>query len=427
MDAGVLTQAYDPPMTLDTTLIDDLRGLSRLAVRGVAETTGLVEHMHATIARGSAPIGGPAPDRTRGITGLVYRSIHGVTGLVGGSLDLGLGLVAPAAPATTLGGPRRDRLIAILNGIVGDHLADTDNPLALAMRFRHRGQALALEPGALADALERPSNHLLISVHGLCMSDHCWTPPDPAPDTDRDAVDLPDALAAATDASRVDLHYNSGRAISTNGREFAGLIERLIEHWPVPVTEITLLGHSMGGLVSRSACHHAMQAGHQWPDRLGRMIFLGTPHHGSPLERAGHGLERVLGISPYSAPFNRLGRIRSAGIIDLRHGRILASPNGPEHPPERPPIPAQVTLHAIAATTAARIDHPAARLLGDGLVPIDSALGRHPDPARHLPIAPEHRHIVPNTTHTGLLHSRRVLEALRSSATRSPMIANHPE
>jgi len=394
---------------LDRLTLSDLHGLSRLAVHGVTETTALVEQMHHTIARVSAPIGREATGRTRGITGLVYRSIHGVTGIVGGSLELGFRLLARPASAS---GPQRDRLIAILNGIIGDHLADTGNPLAVPMRLRRRGQPLALEAEALATALERPSRHLLITVHGLCMSDHCWTPPNPTPGTNRDAVDLPDGLAATTDASRVDLHYNSGRPISINGREFAELIERLIEHWPTPVEQITLLGHSMGGLVSRGACHHAMQAGHQWPDRLGRMIFLGTPHHGSPLERAGHGLERVLGISPYSAPFNRLSRIRSAGIIDLRHGRIAESPDGSEHPPVWPSIPAHVALHAIAATTAARVDHPAARLLGDGLVPIDSALGRHPDPARHLPIPPEHQHILTGTTHTGLLHERQALKSL---------------
>ncbi|MDT8321302.1 MAG: hypothetical protein RQ826_12325, partial [Xanthomonadales bacterium] len=136
-------------------------------------------------------------------------------------------------------------------------------------------------------------------------------------------------------------------------------------------------------------------------------------HHGSPLERAGHGLDGILGISPYSAPFNRLGRIRSAGITDLRHGRIVDSPDDSGHQRISASIPDNVTLHAIAATTAKRIERRAANLFGDGLVPIDSALGHHPDPARHLPIPAEHRQILPATTHTGLLHHPRALETVR--------------
>jgi alpha-beta hydrolase superfamily lysophospholipase len=31
------------------------------------------------------------------------------------------------------------------------------------------------------------------------------------------------------------------------------------------VSEIALVGHSMGGLVARSACHQAAEAGRSWP------------------------------------------------------------------------------------------------------------------------------------------------------------------
>jgi len=390
----------------------DLHGLSRLAIRGVTETTGLVEHMHYTIARISAPIGripaGRIPTgRTRGITGLVYRSIHGVTGLVGGSLDLVFRQLSPE-PAQAPASARRDKLVAILNGIIGDHLAATANPLAVPMRLRHHGRPLSPESGELTEVIEKPSNRLLITLHGLCMSDHCWTP-----QTGEAAIDIPTALASGTDHTRLDLHYNSGRSIAANGRELAALLDQLVAHWPVPVEQITLLGHSMGGLVSRSACHYGVQAGHRWPAQLRRMIFLGTPHHGSPLERAGHGLERVLGISPYSAPFNRLGRIRSAGIIDLRHGRIVDPDDIADSQTIRPSMPGHVDLYAIAAATAKRADTRIAHRFGDGLVPIDSALGRHPDPDRHLPIPLEHQHTLPATTHTGLLHHPQVLETLQ--------------
>lgn len=384
----------------------DLQGLSRLAIDGVAGTVGLVEHLHYTIFRVSAPVGRAAHGRTGGITGMVYRSILGVTGLVGGTVEFAFNQFTSDS-ANRHSAPERERLLAIINGVIGDHLAASANPLAIEMQLRRQGQALSIESGALAAAIDRPSPRLLIAVHGLCLDDLRWTPK-----TGESAVDIPATLARQLGYTNLCLHYNTGRPIATNGREFAVLLEQLVEQWPVPVEEVVLLGHSMGGLVSRSACHYACDSGHRWPEKLRRMIFLGTPHHGSPLERAGHLLEQALAISPYSAPFNRLGAIRSAGITDLRHGRILDTDFDTDQDISGARMPDHVGLHAIAATRAERADSAASRLFGDGLVPIDSALGRHPDPARHLPIPPEHQHILPATRHVGLLHHPQACQTI---------------
>ena len=119
------------------------------------------------------------------------------------------------------------------------------------------------------------------------------------------------------------LHYNSGLHVSTNGRAFAELLERLVSAWPEPLEELALISHSMGGLVSRSACLAAEAAGHVWRKKLRQLICLGTPHHGAPLERIGTWAHLLLGVSPYSAPFVRLAEIRSAGVTDLRFGHVL--------------------------------------------------------------------------------------------------------
>ena len=119
------------------------------------------------------------------------------------------------------------------------------------------------------------------------------------------------------------LHYNSGLHVSTNGRALAQQLERLVAQWPRPLERLVLLGHSMGGLLARSALYYGTQAGHRWPARLDDLVFLGTPHHGAPLERAGHWVDLVLGATPYAAPFARLGQVRSAGITDLRHGNLM--------------------------------------------------------------------------------------------------------
>jgi hypothetical protein len=114
-------------------------------------------------------------------------------------------------------------------------------------------------------------------------------------------------------------------------------------------------------------------------------VFLGTPHHGAPLERGGHRLDYVMDLSPYSAPFTQIGKARSAGIQDLRHGSITRESG------EVVPLPDGVRCYAIAATLAERRGLVSDRLLGDGLVPLDSALGRHPDSSRSLDL-PKQQH-----------------------------------
>jgi hypothetical protein len=113
----------------------------------------------------------------------------------------------------------------------------------------------------------------------------------------------------------------------------------------------------MGGLVARSACDHAEASGHTWPTRLAKLVFLGTPHQGAPLERGGSWLETLLGVTKYTSPIGRLGMLRSAGIRDLRHGYAH---DRDRHEPLR--LPAGVECHALAGGR-------------DGLVPVDSALG----------------------------------------------------
>lgn len=367
----------------------DLHGLARLAGDGVAGTSRLVEQLHLTIASGAAPVGAPVDGRTRGITGLVYRSINGVNTLVGASVDTIASWVIPQAPEPG-SSFEREQWLAALNGVLGDHLLASGNRLAIPMRFRRRGQALALARDDLNAAFEQPSNRLLITVHGLCMNDLHWGETD----------GIPERLARTLGFTPLHLHYNTGRAITDNGRDLAEMLATLCDQWPVPVEEIVIIGHSMGGLVARSALEQGTAASHAWVGSLSRMAFLGTPHHGAPLERLGHRFESLLEWSPYVAPFTRLGGIRSAGIIDLRHGG-LPRPSG------------KVELFAVAATAPTRIGSLLAGPQGDGLVPVDSALGRHDDPGQALAIGEENRLVVPGAGHLGLLKHPVVYRNLR--------------
>ena len=386
-----------------TGLIADLRGASRLAIEATTGVTGLVEAMHGTIAGL-----GRRSERTRGITGFVYRCIGGVTGLVGEGLDAALAplhRLAAAQPSSA----GREALVAALNGVVGDHLTVTGNPLAISMSLRHGGKTLELTNTALRAALPGVTERVLIQVHGLCMNDLQWA---------RGGRDHGAAIARELGYTRLHLRYNSGLGVARNGREFAALLEVLLRAWPVRMTELAVVAHSMGGLIARSAHCHATAAGHEWPARVRRLIFLGTPHHGAPLERAGNGLDLLLGLSPYTLPFTRLGRIRSAGITDLRHGSLLdqdwegSDRHGRVSHVRRIPVPLPegVACYAVAAVRAQRADTLASRLVGDGLVPVDSALGVHANARYALRFPPSHQWLACGTGHLDLMSNARVFE-----------------
>ena len=304
--------------------------------------------------------GAAAPGRTRGITGLVYQSIHGVTHWVDVGVQAALRRLEPTLERAGMGAqtapsPEREALLSALNGVMGDRLAADANPLALPMELRQHGHALDL---AALRASGKATGKVLLLVHGLCMSDLGWC---------RNGHDHGQALAPALGAAPVYAFYNSGLHISHNGLALSRALQTLVDRWPVPLQRLDIVGHSMGGLVARSAVAHAQQAGLGWPAQLTDLVTLGTPHHGAPLERAGHWVDVVLGATPYAAPLARLGKVRSAGITDLRHGldADVGLPPGPR-------------CWAIAGLLGEG-DGKGARglaphVLGDGLVRLNSAL-----------------------------------------------------
>jgi pimeloyl-ACP methyl ester carboxylesterase len=373
----------------------DLRGATRLACEATVGITDLVEKMHHTIQLGHLPLGKSRADVTRGLTGLVYRCIRGTTQLVGRGIDAGMSPLAGLLPEGE-STPARDAMVSAINGVYGNHLERTGNPLAIDMSFRHSG--MRVDPERPADALPSATDRVLVIVHGLCLNDLQWT---------REGRNGVEAVAVERGYTPVYLRYNTGRPIASNGREFAAMLDALVEHWPNPVRELSIVGHSMGGLVARSACHHGRLAGHGWLRALRKLFFLGTPHHGAPLERAGHRLDYVMELSPYVAPFTTLGKARSAGITDLRYGSITADER------EFVPLPAGVECYALAATLGKRRSRVVERLVGDGLVPLDSALGRHAEDARTLAIPQERQWVGYEMGHLDLLGRPEVFAKLR--------------
>ncbi len=394
---------------------DDLRGASRLAIDATKGVMSLVESMHRTIAAGPAVLGKPLEGPARIITGLVYSGLRGVTDVVGSGIQRALSELGPLL-GESAPGFEREAIVAALNGVLGDYMVETDNPLAIDMELRRDGEPLELDRDALEAAIPDATSKLCVLVHGSCMNDLQWA---------KLGHDHGAALARDLGLTPVYLHYNTGLHVSTNGRSFATLLDALVSAWPVPVDELTIVAHSMGGLVTRSAVYFADTEGHRFRDKLRRIVFLGTPHHGAPLERGGNWIDVLLGVSRYSAPLAQLGKIRSAGVTDLRFGNVLDEDWGDrdrfEHGGDRRsglPLPEGVACYALAGTMSpepqSTDDGPAAkrsflagivgdRLIGDGLVPVDSALGHHEDPklALHFPI--ENTFIAYRAAHLDLL------------------------
>ncbi len=384
-----------------------IQGAGRLTIDAITGMTDLVESMHQAIASMGGMVDKSGTNRTRGITGFVYRQIRSITSMVGKGLDVPLRLLDSLVNEGEFS-PGREALISALNGVLGDHLVAQDNPLAIEMRFRRAGRSLS-ETG-LSDLIRQGGSRLVIMVHGLCMNDLHWN---------REGHDHGQALSRDLGVTPMYLRYNSGRHTSENGRDLSVLLESMLEDLPQSI-ELNIIAHSMGGLVTRSACHHAKQADHAWLKNLKKIVFLGTPHHGAPLEKAGNWIDRLLEISPWSAPFSRLGKIRSAGVTDLRHGNVVEQDwqgqdrfdgSGKRHCLE---LPDEVQCYAIAGSTSRQAGLVGDHLLGDGLVTVGSALGRHQNPELQLSFPQSHQWVGRNVNHLALLNHPEVYHTLRN-------------
>jgi pimeloyl-ACP methyl ester carboxylesterase len=372
-----------------------------MVVDAADATTDVVERMHRTIQMRPIPIGISDSGGTRGITGLVYRNVRRGIRLVGQAVEGSLAHLAALLPEGKSSSVR-DTYRSAINGVCGDYLLRTGNPLAIDMSLRFRGDGVSLsDPDSVFEQhsdVPATRRRLLVLVHGLCMNDQHWR---------RDGHDHGAALADEFGYLPLYLRYNSGLKISDNGEALAEILETLIRNWTQPVDDVVIMGHSMGGLVARSACYHGRLAGHAWLKHLGKLVFLGTPHHGAPLERGGNGLEFLMDLSPYSNPLTRISGARSAGINDLHRGRISVS----QHPVK---LPSDVKCYALAAVRAGKRSALSERLVGDGLVPLDSALGQHRDTAWKLAIPETRQWVGYRMGHGDLLSSPDVYAQLHS-------------
>lgn len=382
-----------------------------------------VAGMHGAIARKPfaalrlTPGVGTAAEPARvihdGITALVYAGLSGGLAALAGAARLAA-RVAPDA-----GEPRAGSAAALaaaaLNGVAGDRLAREGNPLAAATTLRRRGRAVAPHRAALAAAYPDATPRVAVFVHGLACNESLWWRDAERHYGDR-GVSYGTRLQAECGVTPLYVRYNSGLPIAENGRRLARLLDDVVGAWPVALDELVLVGHSMGGLVLRSAVHHAGDA--IWPARVRHAFYLGSPHRGAPLEKAANAAAWALRLSDVTRPLAALLDQRSRGIKDLRFGALRdedwADADVDALLDDRTadlPLLAGAQHTFIAATLTRSRRHPLGAVVGDLLVRPASAAGRLRH--RQFPLAAV-RHLGA-TTHLALLNHPAVYEQIRAA------------
>jgi pimeloyl-ACP methyl ester carboxylesterase len=385
----------------------DIQAAGKVTVDAIVGVTDIVEAMHHTIINLGRVQSKTDPLRTKGITGMVYKNIRSITKIVGKGLDVSLNQLS-ASIGESGSSPGREAILAALNGVLGDYLMASENQLAIPMRFRREGKPLTA--AEIAETIQKSDGRIAIMVHGSSMNDLQWN---------REGHDHGAALLRDLGIMPLYLHYNTGLHTSENGQAFADLLEAILVGSPQPV-DLFIIAHSMGGLISRSAYYYGELFGHTWPKQLKKIVFLGTPHHGALLEKGGNWIDKLLETNPYSAPFARLGKIRSSGVTDLRYGNVVSEDwqgqdrfenSGDCRTPV--PLPEGVKCYAIAGTIGKEASRVGNWLIGDGLVTVESALGRHPKPQLHLLFPETHQWVGHNMNHFEMLNHPQAYETIK--------------
>ncbi|WP_397445350.1 lipase family alpha/beta hydrolase [Polaribacter sp. R77954] len=386
-----------------------LQGITQLVVDSTIGVTDVVETMHKRVVHPPFLPSTPIQHLITNIAAITYQNIRWSSLFIGKSLQIVLQKLAPFI-GNMKSTKKQQVLKSVLNGIVGDYLVEKQNPLAIEMEFKYDSKPIILNSESIRELIPNANGKLLVLIHGSCMNDGLWT---------REEHNHGVELAKEFNKTLVYLNYNSGLHISKNGQQFSNLLDQLCANWPVVVQEITFLAHSMGGLVARSAAYYGKQK--NWTNYLKKMIFLGTPHHGAPLEKVGNYLDAVLENIPYTKPFAPLAKIRSAGVTDLRFGNLInedwQTKNRFELEKDQRqniPLPESVDCFSIAAILSDTQKSTSKNIIGDGLVSLPSALGKHKITNKNLNFKVENTWIAYENSHLDLLNNPEVYQQIKS-------------
>ena len=337
----------------------------------------------------------PAGPLHRGIAMALYRGLTGGLSGAGWALDR---IAATGVGPRLEANPRGRFVNSAVNGLIGDRLLRERPQLAIPMAVRLHGEDVEPEPETVAEAFPEATGQLVVFLHGLCENESYWQRRSKARGRGRSGTTYAEMLGERGWTPLM-LRANSGLPLRENGVELTALLQRVVDAWPVPVTRIALVGHSLGGLVMRAACAVASEVEEPWSRRVTDVITLGTPHLGAPIASGiGHG-SRGLSMLNETAAFGRVLDWRSRGVHDLVAG--LAE--------DVPPLP-HARYRLVAATLTSSQRHPVGHVVGDLLVRPRSAFGR--DRRRSLFPGADVLH-VGNTDHFGLLNHPEVHAAMK--------------
>jgi pimeloyl-ACP methyl ester carboxylesterase len=387
----------------------ELRALTTLGFDELARATGGIGSIQRAVSGRVFSAVGPGATLVRPVHQAITKGVYRGLGAGTRAAGLAAGAVAgrrsgPPVSSTRAG----SAVIAAITGLTGDRLEEEGSPLAQPMALRVKGEPVPLEPDALAEAFPNATPDIVVFLHGLMETEFSWgTGETYGTRLERDLGYTP-----------MTVRYNSGLHISQNGRCLSELMDELVAAWPVEVERIALVGHSMGGLVARSACHRGAEDGAPWAQLVKTSVSLGTPHLGAPLEQAVHYLSAGLARLPETRPFANFLRRRSGGIRDLRQGSLVDEDWRDCDPDAlRAAACAEIPLlegatHCFISATVTRSDrHPVGRLIGDTLVLKPSATGR--SRTRRIPFEEEFGMHLGGAHHFALVNHPAVYKKLR--------------
>ncbi len=397
---------------------DEVTAFGGLAADAAAATAGLARDLHEGVAERVFGAVGPDALPVRVVHDRIAGAAYtGARALVRGLVGVGAFAtsVTRAADSQSIEETAFGRgVIGALNGMYGDAFERRGNQLALTMSLRRDGQDVDVSPAGLRDAFPDATPRLAVFIHGLCETDDGWRLR-----ADRHA---PYGVRLREELGYTPLYvrYNTGRHVSENGRDLARLLETAVDGWPGDVSEIVLIGHSMGGLVARSACHYSTDGA--WCGKVRHVFTLGTPHLGAPLERAAHAGSAALARLPETRGLARVLNARSAGIKDLRYGYLVDECWLDEDPDvvlrdtsREIPFLETANHYFVSATLSRDADAPVGRLIGDLLVlrPSAWAHGKNQKRSERMRFPIDHYQHVGGANHFDLLNHPAIYEQIK--------------
>lgn len=399
---------------------DERRDAGTLAGSAMSEIADLARDVHRAVTDRLFGLGGRPAQPVRlmhdGIAAIAYTASRlGIRYLPVAAGAVAAAVADPAAESAH-DTPRGRFVLGAVNGFWGDRLTREQAALAATMRLRlHDGPLRRVPANVAHDADDSVTGRLVVFLHGLCETDLCWSLSAEKRWGDRRAT-YGSKLRDDDGWTPLYANFNTGVHISDNGRELAEQLEEVVEVWPVPVTEIALVGHSLGGLIARSAAHQADERAMAWVSYLRHVVGLGTPHLGAPLERFAnwgtHRLARLPETRPFATWLNR----RSVGIKDLRYGALIEADWLDWDPDEllqdrcTPAVLIPGVAYSMASATLSRSAE--GFWAHDLLVQHSSAHGT--GKVRSIPFEPDRSfHLAGGKHHFDLLADGTVYEALR--------------